>query len=499
MSSRVVEQDVRTRKGERLASGTVISFFSIAIARVATIATSIVIVRALGPRELGLYYLVTLAISVGSVCAAFGVPPALVKFLAETPRDRATEAEDLIGAGSVLTFVSTFLTTLAVALVAPILAVALYGEPRFGALLLVALGSLAVGSALGPFLPIFQARELIRELGMRNMATALASVPVTVLLVILWGLEGAVWAMVVSSLLAACLNAGLLRRVWREEHLRLRLPRNRAAYRRIMSYALPAFAAALLVTPVLWLGNTLLMTHSSFADVGLYSVAFGLASYLLFIPSAVGVPFVPMVSKLHRASPEDFPPLLLKTLRVSVFVLLPPAAILIAFPDFLLQLLYGPDFARASALVRILAPAVFLSGVCGIVGHGIAGTGRMWHGLGLNFLWASVLLLGSLALVPSLLGLGLAATYLAAYSILFLASLAYLWRIWYASLRDLAGPVSIAAASMVAIYVVSSADTVPMRGPILVGMIAVTVLVELLAMSRREVEVLVSPIRKWLS
>jgi O-antigen/teichoic acid export membrane protein len=286
-----------------------------------------------------------------------------------------------------------------------------------------------------------------------------------------------------------------LRRILRAHGLSLKGPSEFRAYRKVFGYALPALVGALLVSPVLWFTNTLLATWTSFAELGKYSVAYGLANYLLFIPTAIGIPLVPIVSRLDRFKPHEFPPFLVRTMRIGAFLLIPPTILLVGFPGAFLELRYGGGFAAAAPIVRVLAPAVLLAALSGIVGYGIAGTGRMWEGLLLNLAWAVVLVTMSLVLVPSESARGLAFAFFAAYLVHFGTVLAYIRRTWSVRLGDLLAPLAIAATSVGLVMLVSSFLPEPWRTPAAIGLILGTVGVEYRSMSRREIEVLSEPIR----
>src|SRR5438132_1373443 len=83
------------------------------------------------------------------------------------------------------------------ALVSPVLS-SLYAAPAVASLLLVASLGVVLNSVPSPISATFQAFELVRQLATRNIASAILSVPATVVLVVLWGLNGAVWAAVLN-------------------------------------------------------------------------------------------------------------------------------------------------------------------------------------------------------------------------------------------------------------------------------------------------------------
>jgi len=484
-----------------MVSGTVFSFGALIVGRFATIVNSIIIVRVLGFFNLGILSIVVLTTSVANLFATFGVPASMVKFLAEIPADRPEEASSLLGAGFAITLATTSLTLIALALVSPVLS-SLYAAPAVASLLLVASLGVVLNSVPSPISATFQAFELVRQLATRNIASAILSVPATVVLVVLWGLNGAVWAAVLNAGIATFVNITFIRRIWRPRELSLEIPSKSAVYRKVLSYSVPAFVGSVLVTPVLWFANTYLATRSSFAEVGKYSVAFGLANYLLFIPAAIGVPLIPIVSRMGRFKPHEFQPFLTKAIRVSGFLLILPTLVLFAFPEAFLDLLYGAGAAAAAQIVRVLALAVFLAGLSTTVGGGIAGTGRMWEGLLLNLIWGAVLVFMTLILVPGQSGLGLAFSYLIAYMVHFSSILVYIKERWSVDIREVSAPVAIMSAAIGAVVLLNTLVADALRSIMVLGLLIAVVAIERALMTSREIEVLSEPIRRfvrWIS
>ena len=478
-----------------MASGSVFTFGSMIVVQLASILNSVVVVRALGLFNVGIYSIVLLTISVAAIVAGFGVPAALVKFLAEVPPNRPRDVSRLLGAGVVVTLVTTSTSAVGLIILSPLLA-GLYGQPEIPGLVLIAAVGLVINALFTPLIATFQAFELIRARGKRNMVTAVLSVPTTLVLVLLMGLPGSILATVANSVISVLVNASLLRAVWRDRRLSWSMPREHSVYGKILGYATPALAGALLVTPLLWFSNTYLAVQTSIGEVGRYSVGYGVASYLLFIPYAIGVPLVPIVSRLERSKPDELLPFLTMTLRVGAFLLIPPTLVLIAFPEPFLTVFFGPASTPAAPIVRIIAPAMFLAGVSSIVGSGIAGKGRMWDGLLLNIYWGVVLFGGSLVLVPTAAAIGLSFAYMAAYLAHFIGVMAYVRYKWSMKLWALTSPFLIAFISFALLTTTSWLIADPWRIPIMVAIISVATFAELTAMTRREIEVLSAPIRR---
>jgi O-antigen/teichoic acid export membrane protein len=309
-------------------------------------------------------------------------------------------------------------------------------------------------------------------------------------------------ATVANTVISVLVNLPLLKAVWKNRRLSWGVHPDRATYHKILGYAIPTLMGGLLVTVVLWFTGTYLATQASLDEVGLYTVGSSLAAYLLFIPSAIGMPFIPIVSRLDRSDSPELPPFMMRTLRVTTFLLIPPTLILIGFPEPLLSILFGTAFMMAAPVVHVVAQAVFLAGISTIVGFGIAGKGQMWHGLLINLLWAIVFVVGSFVLVPTRAAVGLSLAYLASYGIQFLGILAYVRYSWSVSIRPLVVPLTMAFVSTAALLAVSYLIVDPWTNPVMAVVIVAVGLAELPAMSRREIEVLTAPIRKlilWFS
>lgn len=481
-------------KADRMAVGTVTSLTSTVVTRAAAVVNSIIVIRALGVNDVGVFAIIGLILAVASMTSTAGTPSAVVKFIAEPTHDESRDFGRLLGASLVLTAVATVGTVVVLVIIAPNLADSVYRDPRMYGLILVGLVGGVIGALSSPFFSMFQGLERIKEMNIREMAVSLASVIVTYLLVQTYAILGAVLVGVAMAVTAIAIKGPLLRRIWDRYDIRVSIPRDRQSYKQIMNFAFPALASAFLISPILWFTSSLLATDWSFVELGEYSAAFGLAGYVLLISSAIGVPMVPLVSRLSKENSTLVADFLLKTFRITTFLTLPPAIVLIAYPAPFVRLVYGSQYTGAAALVPYLGPAMVLASLSGVVGYGIAGLGRMWDGFSLNLLWAIVVVLLSVWLVPTNGAEGLAAAFLGAYSVHFVGALVYLRSRWSISARALSAPLALVfIATLGAIL----AYQLPRPWNLIAafGEAAAVVAAELLVMSSRERDVVLQPLR----
>jgi len=388
-------------KADRMAIGTAATLGATILSRIAGIVNSIIIVRAMGVYDVGVLAIIGLIVAVASVTASMGIPPALVKFLSGPSPGSSQEPGGFIGAGLLLVVISTTATVTILALLASTLFVSVYNDSRISMLILVSLASVVVSAVSSALFTVFQGFERILEMSIRDTVISGISIPATYVLVQAYGLFGAVLVTVASSGFAVLVKLPLLRQVWREHSVRVTLPREPTIYHALLNFSIPAFLSSLMVTPVLWFSSTLLATTASFVSLGAYSVANGLAGYLLLVSASIGIPMVPIVARLNRDEPGQISQFLVKTFKITTFLSLPPTVVLVTVPSPFLHLLYGSQYVTASALVAILGPAMFLASLSSIVGYSIAGIGRMWDGFYLNLIWAVGLVLFSVVLVSA--------------------------------------------------------------------------------------------------
>lgn len=491
-------QSSSVTNGERLASGSVFSFASIIATRVATVVNSIIIIRVLTVGDYGVLSVVTTTLSLAAIFTTLQTPTALVKFLAGVQKDDPDEASRLIGGGFALTAVSTVMTVAVLIALIPFLSTQVYQDPRLVWLLILASISLMISSVSSPFLSTFQGFEKIKELGVRTAAAALLSIPSTLVLVWFLSLQGAIISMIVNNCISLAVNLALLRSVWSSRRLKLVIPRDRAIYSKLLGYVMPAFGGALIVSAVVWFTTTYLAQLQAWRELGLYSAGSGLASYVLFISAAVGMPLVPMVSRLDRDSPDTLPHFMVRTMRIGAFLTLVPTLIVICEPEPLLRILYGTVYAEASNVVRIVAPAIFLSSISGLVGYGIAGKGQMKHGMLLNVIWSIPMVVVSIALIPTMKQNGLALAFLSAYVIQCTAALIFAKISWSVDLGQFAAILAIAAIAIPTAVFISLSGGMT-RFALAFALTATVIFAGLYTMSKRELEVLTHPLRRMFS
>ncbi|AMN46923.1 hypothetical protein ACG33_07400 [Steroidobacter denitrificans] len=406
----------------RLAIGATWSMAGAVAERVVTFASSVVIVRLLGKESFGSLAILQSTLSMVGVCAGLGLGVTATKYVAEL------KERDPQRLGRILTL--THRVALASGLsIAGILAA---GSGFIGTHILnmpgeadlLALSALAV---LFNTLQSYQSGALIGFEAMRKntlagVYTALLSVPMSVSLTYSYGLAGAVWGLVLSSLvrwvisgvmLADCLGSWRIPRIcrgWASE------------WRSIRDFAAPALLSTMMVMPVHWICHAMLInTPQGKEQMAVLGVVNQWYYALLLLPMAAGRIVLPVLTQTlavqtpaNKGSKAGANVLRLGMLANAAIVA--PFAVALGVGAPFIMKLYGDSFAAEWPVLAVTVVTASLVAIQMPVGSILAASGRMWLGAVMNLGWAAVYVTGSWLLLDNG-AMGIAAALLGAYII----------------------------------------------------------------------------------
>jgi O-antigen/teichoic acid export membrane protein len=186
----------------------------------------------------------------------------------------------------------------------------------------------------------------------------------------------------------------------------------------LLNFGLPTVASGLVVLSATYILSSMLAVGSGLTNLGNFAVASSLSAVIGFIPAAVGIPLVPMLSSLSIRDPQRGKRMVPRVMRVVCFVSVPIAVPTISFAREIIAVTYGSQFSAASTLLALLTSATLIAAITGVIGGQIAGMGRMWLGLGLNMTWAATVTLSAVPLVSAFGAAGACLSILLAYGVL---------------------------------------------------------------------------------
>jgi O-antigen/teichoic acid export membrane protein len=401
----------------RFARGAVWSLVGGVISQGSNLAASIITARLLGREQFGEYGMVQSTVGMLGIFAGLGLGVTATKYVAELRTRDPERAGRIIALSSIVALMSGGLLAVALVLFAPILAARTLNAPTLAPVLRIASVLLFLNALNGAQTGALSGFEVFRTIAKINLARGVITFPITVALVLLWQLPGAIWAAAVSAALTCLFSQLCLRRHCATVGIRPRLSSAWREGRVLWTFSTPAFLSAALAGPVTWAANTMLVNQpGGYAEMGVFSAASQWRAALLFLPGLVGQVATPMLASLQDAGGGRLArKVLLGSVLMNAICTLPVVLVLLPFSGWVMSL-YGPAFSGRGPVLAILLLSAALLAVQTPVGNLIAAFGRMWAGFGMNAGWAACLLV----VTHVLLGLGwgaqaLASAYFAAY------------------------------------------------------------------------------------
>lgn len=109
---------------------------------------------------------------------------------------------------------------------------------------------------------------------------------------------------------------------------------------------------------------------------GVYASAATLFTAVLLLPDSALAAAYPRLVAAHQWSPERFSHAAWRAARLVVLALVPLAVVLSAAAEWIVETVYGPAFAPAAPILRLLALTLPLHAVNGALGQALQGSGH---------------------------------------------------------------------------------------------------------------------------
>lgn len=376
----------------RFARGTVWALFGNAISQGLTVAASVVAARLLGKEAFGELGIIQSTVAMCAVFAGMGLGITATKYVAEyrlTDPARAGRIVALVFAAAVVSG-AVFLVVLFV--FAPLLAARTLNAPHLDGELRVASVLLFLSNVNGVQNGALAGFEAFKAIARANLARGLVTFPLTIGMVWLWGLPGAVWALVLS-VSAGCFFCQLvLQKECAATGVQVSLVDAWQEHRILWYFSLPALLSGGLVGPVTWVANAILVNMpGGYAELGVFHAANQWRMAILFFASAISQSTLPLLASLYARSVKQAARLLYAIVAINIVWAAVPVAAIMIFSGTIMGL-YGPGFSGSGRVLALLTLSAGLLAIQSPVANLVAAADRMWAGAALNLAWAIVFL-----------------------------------------------------------------------------------------------------------
>jgi len=389
---------------------------------------SVLLARILGKEGFGQYGILQSTIGMFAVFAGLSMGYVATKHVAESVVADKAMTGRVVGLSLVVSGIAGLVVTAALVIWAHPFARRFLGSTDLAGALRIASPMLLFGAITGVQRGVLAGLEQFRAQNVLVTALAVVTVVLSTLGALLGGLSGAMWGAMVGAALTllgmtivyhrAVQRAGipvLFRATWQERRV-------------LWTLAFPALLQGIMVAPVVWVTNAILVNSpGGYGEMGLFNAANQWRTILMYVPTIVLTPLLPIMTQLHATQQyHQLRRVLVRTLGLSVAVV---GSLALAFSLFAPQImrLYGTGFeAGTKVFYLIMLVSVLLSaGV--VVGGLLSSTGAMWTGFLFNSVWAALMIGTSLVAIPRYGALGLALAYAVSYLIHTAVQFLYFW------------------------------------------------------------------------
>lgn len=467
--------------GNKILRGTAFVSGATVVARLSTFLGNLVVIRLLSVEQVGKMGLIEGWLSLLTMFSLFGVSIALTKYVSEylyrDPKRTGSiiSASFLLNAfiGSITAVVVYFLLTSEViandtgflnilgttkAILAP--------YTGWIILLLIALTVRQMIAALIYGLQSFHSFVIA------NIAVALLGLPVMGLFAWWLGLEGALGARLVLTLVESLILLFSAWGVLRNAGVKLSIDGLAENGKRVLGYGFPTFVGQLIANPIQpFLQSFLAAQPAGLAQLSQITTAGRLTSLASFLPGSMASTLVPILAtEWGEDDKTRFSGGILLSLRMLWLGSLPVLVFFIASAPMLLRILYGPAFEAGWPVTIILLIAVLLVSINETGDRSLAAAGYMWLSTGTNLFGSMLFLMLGLVLIPTNLAVGYAIAFLVAYFIYAIVQMGivrHLFRVQFKRLTILFGWSAFCLLAAIAIAVYLNGPTQLVSGIIL--------------------------------
>jgi len=419
-SRSIIRYPIRTilRDGlhRQAAAGATWNLAGTVVARVVALATTIVVVRALGPTRFGGLALIQTTAAALATLSGLGLAFATTRFVAEHLETDRRRAGSYLTSSVTLCVLSGTILGFAVLVFSPELATDVLGKSSLATAMAMASPLLLVSPLADVLTGGITGLQRFRTLGWVQGARGVLDGVLLIGGVLIGGVVGGILGYVAAEAIA-CLIAGVeVRRATIADDIEFRLELDYSVLPSLIRFAIPSLSTASLLTVSLWLGQIFLAHQpGGLASVGVFAFAQRFYLAALFLPQVIGTVLFPMLSSLTAAGRfSRFRRLLGTYLAIICLLATLGAGALFLLAGFVTAL-RGHGGAAEARTLGVLAFVAIPAALNNALSQAAVALRRIGWWLFSDVILAVVLLGAAWVLVPSHGSVGLAVAYLAGY------------------------------------------------------------------------------------
>ena len=370
----------------------------------------ILVARMLGGEGFGKLGMIQVTVSMLNVFAGYGLGVTATKYIAELLATDPGRVGRIIGLTRVVTIAVAGISSLLVFAIAPWLARDILAAPELTFCLRISIIALFFGALNGAQVGVLSGFEAFKSIAQSNFVAAIAGAIAMITGTYYAGLAGSVMGYGAGFAIQWAVFYVVINRTARAVGVR---PVYATCFREIKllwRMGIPATLAGLLVTPVIWACNAMLVRQvNGYAEMGILNAANQWRTALLFLPSLIGGVTIPLIAqRVGNADYKSANRIVRRLFQIFLLASIPLMGVIFLLSPWIMGA-YRPEYTNCWPVLVLIVLAATLQTCEGPVLKYLEGTGRMWSIFIMNIGYCSVLLAGTFLLLKyGALGLALA-------------------------------------------------------------------------------------------
>ncbi len=387
------------------------------IARGGNLIAMIICARILHAEEFGKVAILQSTVGMFGPLAALGLSMTATKFVAEFRDTDPVRAGRILTLSLVLALTAGLIMTGALIILAPELAVRGFASPGLKKQIVEASGLLVLGVIESVQTGALTGLEAFSRIAKLSAWSGLLSIPAITILAYRYQDSGAIAGLTIALALTCVLNSIALRAECRRRGIRFSFRGCFSEKDVLLGFSLPSYLSGVVVAPVNWLANALLVQHAGgFSEAGLFNAADRYRFLLIFVPLSISRIAVPALSRFRAAGDHaGFDEAFRWNIGFGLISILPPALACALLAPRLMSL-FGASFVQGWPVLAVLALSSVPTVLNTQLGAALLSCGRAWTRTAVDGILAAVFIGCAYVLIPRWSSVGLATAYLVSYS-----------------------------------------------------------------------------------
>lgn len=354
-----------------------------------------IMARYLGPTGLGLYSITTMVVGLIELIAAFGVPSAVIKYVAEYKNDK-NKLEPLVSSAVVTMLLFGTMSSILLFIFSDRIA-NIFDMPSLSYLLKLYAFVFPFSLAYSISLTFFNGLREMKYYSYIDISKSILSfLFIVIFLVLGFGVEGAVIGSVFGIIVGCFIGIKLLRK-----NIHFTISNYKVNTKKITS-----FGSRLMLTNAVnvinYQADILMIGYFLTAkDVGYYSIAVSFSQFFWILPQSIQKISFPAASEYWTGNKkQSLNKMIDKSMKLSCIVLLTMGVGLWFFAEDVILFLFGQQFVSSIQPLQILLIGTVIFGIFKSIGGTLPAIGYPGLGLKINTTAAIVNILLNISLIP---------------------------------------------------------------------------------------------------